>query len=246
MRIINLNLEDGLGTVSVAVDDSLDVGRLSRFMKEAMAAIIAGQNCTIATGTIEAGKYHADEAIPLRVTFPETIPGERFVRLSDGRIVFQAHKDMEAYGEWLAKKDKAAPTPPEVEPVGIVTRYEGVIGAVMQQKMSLKTGDRLFTRPPAPNDEWSEQERRVLIGAINFLSYNGNIRCSSEMTGYAKDLENFILNRVITTKADELRAAAEEFVDFIKAGNLDAPQMYKFIQVHNYKLLRALGKKEGE
>ena len=44
-------------------------------------------------------------------------------------------------------------TPPEVEPVGIVTRYEGVIGAVMQQRMSLKTGDLLYTRPPAPNDE---------------------------------------------------------------------------------------------
>jgi hypothetical protein len=43
MKIINLNLEDGLGTVSVAVKDCLDGDRIIKFVRDAAKSIEANQ-----------------------------------------------------------------------------------------------------------------------------------------------------------------------------------------------------------
>lgn len=43
MEIVNLNLEDGLGTVSVAVKDCLDADRIIKFMKDASKAFEANE-----------------------------------------------------------------------------------------------------------------------------------------------------------------------------------------------------------
>ena len=43
MKIMHLDLKDGLGAVSVAVSDSLEVDRIERFMKDASKSFEANQ-----------------------------------------------------------------------------------------------------------------------------------------------------------------------------------------------------------
>jgi hypothetical protein len=44
MRMLNLNLEDGKGLVSVAVADDVEVDRIQRFMRDSVAAISITSN----------------------------------------------------------------------------------------------------------------------------------------------------------------------------------------------------------
>lgn len=39
MKIINLNVEDGRGIISVAVEDEVDEARLRRFVKDSLEAL---------------------------------------------------------------------------------------------------------------------------------------------------------------------------------------------------------------
>jgi hypothetical protein len=63
----------------------------------------------------------------------------------------------------------------EDEPVGIVTRYEGVIGAVMQQRLSLKTGDKLYTHPANDDLRRAIEKAEVSLEALFHVVNNMEI-----------------------------------------------------------------------
>jgi hypothetical protein len=103
----------------------------------------------------------------------------------------------------------AAPTPPaqEDEPVGIVTRYEGVIGAVMQQRVSLKTGDKLYARPQ-PKAQEDEPVYQLNVGPDKW--WDVNKEAFDQVTIDAPQ------KRILYARpsSDELRRAAEEFISW--------------------------------